>query len=275
MRYAALFLIMCMSLGFGHFSHAENSLRLTLPKAGTVEPESTSRFYEQALRLALSKTGTPSEQIQFNYYPNAVGRERARLLVKQGTVDVIWSSSNKKREEEFTAVKFNLIRGINEYRLLLIRADDQARFDKVNNLTDLQQLKIGSGTHWSDTEVYRFNALPLVTSYSYEPMFRMLDAKRFDYMARSLQEVNYELEHYGKLGLAIEKNLLIHYPQPIYFFLNKKNTALAARIQRGLEIAQEDGSLDAIFFNIPNFRQAWQQLQQLERKTIELKVNDQ
>lgn len=136
----------------------------------------------------------------------------------------------------------------------------------------MQQLKIGSGTHWSDTEVYRFNGLPLVTSYSYTSMFRMLDVKRFDYMARSIQEVNYELEHYGKLGLAIEKNLVIHYPQPIYFFVNNNNPALAERIQRGLEIARDDGSLDALFLDIPNFRQAWEQLQQLNRKVIELKV---
>ena len=274
MRYAIRFFILCISLGFGHYSQADNILRLVLPKTGSVEPEETGRFYEQALRLALMKTGSAPDQIQINHYPNAVGRERSRLLVKQGLIDVIWSSSNKKREQELTPVKFNLIRGINEYRLLLIRADDQSRFDQVNTLTDLRQLKIGSGTHWSDTEVYRFNALPLVTSYSYEPMFRMLGAKRFDYMARSIQEVNYEIEHYGKLGLAIEKNLVIHYPQPIYFFLNKKNADLAARIERGLEIAQADGSLDEIFFSIATFRQAWEQLQQLERKKIELKVAD-
>lgn len=247
-------------------------LQITLPKAGSLEPESTSRFYEQALQLALEKTSHASERIQFDYHTYDVRRERARMLVKKGTLDIIWSSSNKEREAELMPVKFNLIRGINEYRLLLIRADDQARFEQVKSLADLQKLKIGSGTHWSDTDIYRFNGLPLVTAYAYKPMFRMLKVKRFDYMARSIQEVNYELEHYGKSGLTIEKNLAIHYPQPIYFFVNNNNRALAERIQRGLEIARDDGSLDALFFDIPNFRQAWEQLQQFNRKVIELKV---
>jgi len=253
-------------------SAADSSLHLMLPKAGSLEPEATSQFYEQALRLALTKTGNAAEQIQFNYHPSFVNRERARLLVKQGILDIIWSSSNKQREAELMPVKFNLIRGINEYRLLLIRAADQPQFDQVKTLNDLQNFKIGSGIHWSDTDIYRFNALPLVTSDAYESMFRMLGVKRFDYMARSIQEVHYELEHYGKMGLAIEKNLVIHYPQPIYFFVNNKNAALAQRIQRGLEIAQADGSLDELFLAIPSFRKAWDELQQLNRKVIELNV---
>lgn len=245
-----------------------------LPKAGSLEPEVTSHFYEQALLLALEKTRHPHEQIHVDYHTAEVNRERARLLVKQGVLDIIWSSSNKKRERQLTAVKFNLIRGINEYRLLLIRADDQPTFNQVKSLADLQKLRIGSGIHWSDTEIYRFNGLPLITSYAYDSMFRMLGAKRFDYMARSIQEIDYELEHYGKLGLTVEKNLAIHYPQPIYFFVNNDNHALAQRIQKGLEMARDDGSLDALFFAIPNFRQAWEQLQQLNRKIIELKVPD-
>jgi ABC-type amino acid transport substrate-binding protein len=284
MRNALLSVVWCMSFVFSPFTVAEStvaetstansSLHLTLPKAGSLEPEATSQFYEQALHLALVKTGDATEQIQFDYHPNFVNRERARLLVKQGVLDIIWSSSNKKREAELTPVKFNLIRGINEYRLLLIRAVDQPRFNQVKNLSDLQKFRIGSGIHWSDTEVYRFNALPLVTSYAYESMFRMLGAKRFDYMARSIQEVHYELEHYGTMGLAIENNLVIHYPQPIYFFVNNKNSALAKRIQRGLEIAQNDGSLDELFFATPNFRKAWEELQQLDRKVIELNVQE-
>lgn len=280
MRYLLLAVVWCISAVFSHASMAESAvvesavadkrLHLRLPKAGSLEPEATSQFYEQALRLALTKTGDADEQIEFDYRPGFVNRERARLLVKQGVVDIIWSSSNKKREAELTPIKFNLIRGINEYRLLLIRAADQPQFDQVKTLSDLQKFKIGSGTYWSDTDVYRFNALPVVTSHTYESMFRMLAAKRFDYMARSIQEIHYELEHYRKMGLVTDKNLLIHYPQPIYFFVNNKNNALAKRIQRGLEIAQADGSLDELFFAIPSFRKAWDELQQLKRKVIEL-----
>lgn len=270
MRYAAL----CFFLSLASISACSwaGNLHIVLPQKNSLEPEVTGRFYVQALQLALHKTAAPDERIQITHYEKEVARERARLLVQKGTLDVVWSSSSPKREAEFATVKFNLLRGINEYRLLVIRADEQTRFDNIKTLSDLQQFKIGTGTHWSDTEIYRFNGLPLVKSYSYEPMFRMLKLKRFDYMARSLQEVQDDTERYEKLGLAIEKNLAIHYSQPIYFFLNKNNAELAERIKKGLEIAQQDGSLDALFFDIPNFRQAWEMMQALDRNVIELQI---
>ncbi|MEN0037137.1 MAG: hypothetical protein AAGC78_08715 [Cellvibrio sp.] len=270
MQYLAFFFLLLMPLCFSQSVTAETLLRLTLPKAGSLEPDTTSRFYEEALHLALTKTSDGLEQIQLDHHTIAVNRERARLLVKQGVLDIVWGSSNKKREEELIPVKFSLIRGINEYRLLLIRAADQPLFDEVKTAVDLQKFKIGTGTQWSDTEIYRFNGLPLVTSYAYKPMFRMLKLKRFDYMARGLQEVESDLRNYGHLDLAVEKNLAIHYPQPIYFFVN--DSGLAERIQQGLELAQQDGSLDALFFSIPNFRDAWERLQKIERHLIELKV---
>lgn len=270
MRYATIYLVLCISLCVSHSSLASGSMHLTLPKAGSLEPEATSRFYAEALRLALTKTSEAPETIQFSYHPIDVNRERARLLVKQGTLDVVWSSSSKEREQQLVPVKFNLIRNINEYRLLLIRAADQPKFDHIKNIADLQKFKIGSGAQWSDAQVYHFNGLPLVTAYAHRPMFRMLSLNRFDYMARSLQEVEADFAQYQKLGLAIEKNLVIHYAQPIYFFVNDRD--LAARIQWGLELAQEDGSLDKLFFSVPNFREAWERLQSLDRHAIELKV---
>lgn len=272
MRYLTFFFVLCIPLGFSQSVLAETVLRLTLPKVGSLEPEMTSHFYEQALHLALSKTSETPERIQFDHHSVAVNRERARLLVKQGVLDIVWGSSNKKREEELIPVKFSLIRGINEYRLLLIRATDQPLFDKIKTVADLQTFKIGTGTQWSDTEIYRFNGLPLVTSYAYRPMFRMLKLKRFDYMARGLQEVESDLKNYGQLGLVVEHNLAIHYPQPIYFFVSDRDLAL--RIQKGLEMMQQDGSLDVLFFSIPNFREAWEQLQKIDRHVIELKVPD-
>ncbi len=258
---------------------AAQQLPLIIPAPGSLEPETTGIYYEKALVLALSKTATRPETAQdpdykISYHTQVVGRERFRLLVKQGVVDVIWSSSNQRREEEFIPVKFNLLRGINEYRELLIRADDQHRFDQIKTLEDLRKFKIGSGIHWSDTQVYNFNGLPMVTSYAYDTMFRMLAAKRFDYMARSLQEIGYELKQYGHLGLTVEKNLLIHYPQPIYFFLNKKHQALAARIEQGLLLAQADGSLDELFMSIPSFKAAVEKICHIDRRVIELRRED-
>lgn len=248
---------------------ASEVLRLVIPSPGILEPESSWSFYEKALHLALSKTASnPAEQIEMSHYQGSIGRERMRQLVIKGEVDVIWSSSTPTREQEMTAVKYSLLRGINEYRLLLIRAEDQARFSKVQTLEQLRAFKIGSGVHWSDTQVYKLNNLPLVTAYEYAPMFRMLAAKRFDYMARGLQEIDHELAMNQHLELAVEEHLLLHYSQPIYFFVNKNKQQLAARIKRGLELAQQDGSLDQLFFSVPSFKSASEKLQQINSRQL-------
>lgn len=263
-------------------SYAGQPIPLVIPPPGVMEQAATGIYYEKLLQLVLDKTAAPADssapanegEYQLTYHPLIVGRERYRLLVKQGVVDIIWSSSNKAREEELIPVKVNLLRGINEYRVLLIRADDQPRFDKVKTLDDLRKFKIGSGIHWSDTQVYKYNNLPTATSYAFDTMFRMLAAKRFDYMARSLQEIDSELASYGHLGLTAEKNLLIHYPQPIYFFLNKKHHALAKRIERGLLLAQADGSMEELFMSIPNFRAADEKIRHIDRRIIELRIEN-
>lgn len=251
------------------FAQTAPELRLVIPGPSILEPQSSWRFYEQALRLALTKTAiNPVEKVEMIYYRGAAGRERIRQLVIKGDIDIIWSSSTATREQEMVAVKYNLLRGINEYRLLLIRAKDQQHFDQIQTLEQLRAFRIGTGVHWSDTQVYKLNNLPVVTAYEYGPMFRMLAARRFDYMARGLQEIDYELAMNSNLGLAIEEHLLLHYSQPIYFFLNKDNHQLAARIKRGLELAQQDGSLDELFFSIPNFKSASEKLQHINNRRI-------
>jgi hypothetical protein len=248
----------------------EQELRLKIPAPGILEYEPTSIYYEKVLRLALEKTTSPNEHIILDHFDTKSGRERLRVLLTQGALDVIWSSSNKAREKQLGAVKFDLLRGLNAHRVLLIRQDDQPLYDNIQTLDDLRQFRIGTGTHWSDTDIYKLNKLPLITSWSYEPMFRMLAAKRFDYMARGLQEVMFEYDSYKILGLTIEKNLMLQYQQPMYFFVHKDNKQLASRILDGLEKAKNDGSLDKIFFGTPHLHEAWELLQKSERRIIEL-----
>jgi hypothetical protein len=75
------------------------------------------------------------------------------------------------------------------------------------------------------------------------------------------------------LDIAAEKNLLLHYSQPVYFFVHKSNTKLAQRIKKGLEIAQKDGSFDQLFFEVPEFKKAYEEIQSSNRVAFKLEVN--
>ena len=251
-------------------AQAEARLLLRTPSPSLLEPESTGRFYIEALKLALHKTAPPHEDFQLEYLTQRVGRERLRLMVAQNDLDIMWSSSTPEREEQLEPVRFNLLRGINEYRFLLIRAEDQEKFAQIDNLEQLRQMRAGAGTHWSDAQILRDHGFEVATSWNHGGLFRMLSIKRFDFMARTYNEIQHELATYPEYKLAAENHLLLHYQQPIYYFVRKGNQALAQRIERGLALAQADGSLDELFFSIPDFKTTWDHLQLLQHKVIYL-----
>lgn len=246
-------------------------LRLTIPKPDVFEPATTGPFFEAVLRLALAKTAPPDEQLNIQYFSTYVGRERLRVLVAKGMPDLMWSSSTPEREEQLEAVKFNLLKGINEYRFLLVRAADLPKFAQVQTLDELRHMSVGAGVHWSDAKIFRDNGFTVVSTWSHYSLFRMLAVGRFDFMARAYNEIEVELQTYATSHFAREPHLIVHYHQPIYFFVNKNNQALAQRIREGLEKAQLDGSYDKLFFSVPEYKQAWEHLQKLDKRILYLK----
>ena len=77
----------------------------------------------------------------------------------------------------------------------------------------------------------------------------MTAARRFDLFPRGISEAFAEHEKSAKSNpnLAIEKNALIYYPWPHYFFFNKNDVALQKRIETDIRKMMKDGSFDAIF----------------------------
>jgi hypothetical protein len=75
------------------------------------------------------------------------------------------------------------------------------------------------------------------------------------------------------LGLIQEETLLLKYDVPIRysFFVNKNNALLAERLERGLKIAQQDGSFDQLFYQMPSFREGEELLKNSRRTLIEIK----
>jgi hypothetical protein len=177
-------------------------------------------------------------------------------------------------EVEFLPIKVSLLKELNSYRLLLIRPEMQAEFSRVNTLNDLRKFSGGMNAQWADADIMEANGLPLVKAVGYESLFRMLAAKRFDYFSRGLYQIQTEVKFYPELHLAIEKELMLHYPNYVYFFVHKDNKALAQRLVAGLETAQRDGSFDALFNSIPRYQWGTEQLKQNQRRILNLQAID-
>ncbi|HXA47499.1 MAG TPA: transporter substrate-binding domain-containing protein, partial [Burkholderiaceae bacterium] len=125
---------------------------------------------------------------------------------------------------------------------------NQAKIDQAKTIADLRKLTFGQGIGWGDVALYQRNGIDVYTS-NYDLLFKMVSYGRFDLFPRGINEIFSEYNIYSKdnPNLAIEKNLLIYYPWPYYFFFNKRDAALKKRVETGIKIMMHDGSFDAIF----------------------------
>ena len=253
---------------------ARSLLQINIPK-----PEKSSQehglYFGKLLELALKET-EPTDgpfsitQATNNYTSN---RQITELAREKGTINVIWTSDSNQREDILLPIKISILKGLNSYRVFLIRKEDQDRFHQVHSLEQLRQFTAGQGAQWPDTQVMLNNGLPVVTAAQSDLLFDMLAGKRFEYFPRGLYEVWGEQKLNASRGLVVEDSLMFHYPAPIYFFVNKNNHALADRIERGLTLAIQDGSFDSLFFSYPGFKQGYEELHNPARQLIDLKTD--
>lgn len=147
-------------------------------------------------------------------------------------------------EREALPIRIPIDMGLMSYRLFMIREEDQARFSAIRTLDELKSLRSGVGETWSNYRILRHHQFNIVPTNSYEGQFRMLLAKRFDYITRGTHEAFSEIESYRERlpGMAIERDLLLHIPLPLYFFVSPSQPRLARRIEAGLRLMLTDGS---------------------------------
>lgn len=205
----------------------------------------------ELLELALSHTQQQWGSYELIGKPQAMTQGRGSLLLEHDKgIDIASFATNKEREEKFRAIRIPILQGILGYRVLLVHRDSQQAFGDINNLSQLKtQLKAGFGEHWADMKILEANSLAVTGVPKYELLFAMLQAKRFDYFPRGINEAWIEVEKFGSdyPDIMVEPNLALFYPFYVYFFVSKNNQALAERIEQGLMLAKEDGSFKALF----------------------------
>lgn len=225
---------------------AQNSEKIIIhhPRA---ESQSDERgdYPLQMLRLALQKSGVAfSLQAADKIMP----QNRAILqLAAETDIDVLWSMTSRQRERDLLPIRIPLDKGLLGWRLFLIAQQRQSKLSLVKTLQDLKKLVAVQGHDWPDTDILRANGLRVEGSPSYEFLFTMVEKGAVDYFPRSVLEIWDEAKRHRHQGLAIEQNLVLHYPTALYFFVNKRNTKLAMLLERGLQVALQDGSFDKIF----------------------------
>lgn len=212
--------------------------------------DSRAEFAWQVLDAALQRTVGRYGPFSLSEYEEVVSPARRRQMVVsgEGPINVAVVPPGALGTDRMVPVRVPIMRGLLGYRVLLIRAEDQARFDAINSFADLSSVKFGSGEVWADTRILREAGLTVVGGEDFDGLFKMLRSGRFDAFGRGVTEAADDLARIGESDIVLERHLLLHYPHPVYFWFSPtaEGRKHAARVLAGMRALKADGTLNRL-----------------------------
>lgn len=266
-------LLICSPLMFIWHSTSSNT-QVAVIKFWNGNKTASRQLYERevldaVLRATEEKYGViPLVEDKTDY---ANPEDEARIFRSKG-FDVFGTvAGNPKLEnEKKIVVPYPMMKGLLGYRLLIIRKDDEQKYQKISQPSQLQQERLGIPLGWADAALFRHNGYSVVEEGSFNDLFtRQLD-KQFDYVSFGANEVEsvYSSLASASGDLIIENSLLLYYPFPLVFYVNPNNEQLAHRIASGMKSITDNGVLDEIF--IRHYGDLVSRLKLKDRRMIEL-----
>ena len=187
-----------------------------------IEYDQQTNYPLQLLTLALEQTGVkykmiPSDRIMLQ-------SKALKQLRENRGVNVVWSMTDKTREEELLPIRIPIYKGLIGWRIFLVKDSVKPQFFSISEVDQLLRFKAIQGYDWPDTKILQSNGFDVTTSKEYDALFSMLTQSRGDFYPRSVVEIWAELES-EQLDddVGVEENLGVRYPTAMYFFVNKRN----------------------------------------------------
>lgn len=178
------------------------------------------------------------------------GDEEALVFSEKGHDLFVTIAGNQKfDEDDMIVIPEPMTKNLLGYRIPIIRKDNEAIFNEINEPADIQKLRHGIPLTWSDAVIFRENGYEVVEDGSFDDIFDRLHDGLFDYSAYGANEVLgiYENRASKREGLMIDNNILLFYQFPLVFYVNPDLPELAERIESGMQKIIESGTLDEIF----------------------------
>ncbi len=183
-----------------------------------------------------------------------MAEQRQSFELKNATdkLTVMYLGTSKDLEATLVPVRIPVDKNLGGYMVMLIRKEDQPKFEAMNSVADLQKFRIGLGLGWLDVDILRADGFNVVTGSSYDGLFDMLANGRFDAFSRAAVEIldEYAARREKIPDMCIEDSFILYYPLPMYFWFSKtaEGERLAARAREGMLGMIADGTYDRIFF---------------------------
>ena len=208
------------------------------------------KLYEiELLSLALDKT--KDKYGDYELIPSKIMTvERAEHNLRENKIKnfILKTSVSNKYLDDFSYTNFPVDRGVVGYRVSFISPKIKENIKDIKSLDELKKFKFAQGVGWLDTDILKENGFNVIMIANYNSFFRMLILNRIDFFPRGINEILAEYNAYKYLDkFDYDRTFALYYPLPRFFFMNKKNKKVTQRIEEGLKIGYDDGSLDKLF----------------------------
>ena len=231
-------------LGCIHLVNATDIIRYVDSKK---HPDPNQSYFVDLLTLALDASTEKYGAYQLQGVAIEMAQGRTSLMLQRNElIDLTWRMTSKALEKNLQAIYFPLIKGLMGHRIFIIRENEQKKFPKALSIEKLRKIHLGQGYNWPDTDILIDNGFNVVKGYDIY-LLEMLKKGRFDYYPRALHEPWGEIA--SKADFIVEKNLMLNYPAPIFFFVNKQNKHLQERLTFGLNELLNSGEFEQFFLN--------------------------
>ncbi len=208
-------------------------------------------YYTAVLKLALEKTlpdygdyrmqGIAAFDTERTLY--ALASDQYANLIVERSYDGVLTESKR-----LTYIDFPVEGGIVGYRVCFINPAIKQQIKKIQTLAELRRYNIVQGIGWADTAILRHNGFKVLEINNYGSMFKMTTAGRADLFCRGANEILAEYEEFKDLyKLEFDESFVLYYPLPRFFYLHSKNKIAKKRIEAGLKLAYQDGSLKKLW----------------------------
>jgi len=219
-------------------------------RSSEADNDSRNNYQVATLKLALEKT--IAEYGTYRLIPSpSMTNPRAVSIMKHDALPnfiVKLSYQFDQADNDLIYAPFPVDLGIVGYRICFTSVWLNDELNSISTLKELRKYTHGQGTGWSDSAILRFNGMSVVDIPNYESLFHMVAKRRFDLFCRGINELYAEHQSFKYIeDLTYNESFALSYDLPRFFYTNKNNVSAIERIQKGLVLAYQDGSLLALW----------------------------
>ena len=234
------------------------------------ERDQRTLYFRDLLQLALEKTRDSFGDYELRAAP-PMNRIRLRQVLQTNFYPNFFAVDTPQPDsgEALDYVRFPVELGILGYRICFVSPQQAKAIAGVTRFEQLKQYQNVQGRGWQDAAILRAAGLQVLEVDSYERLFKLVARGRADLFCRGANELFTELEqHRDVVGLTVEPHIALHYPFLHLFYTYKGNQTGLRRIQAGLKLAWQDGSLQQLWLRY--FKPSLDQARLHERQLFEL-----